>query len=929
MLDRVLKILVCRRRREESLIQVFCAQAKPGNFKASLRRPLQGSKDFQNTLLDRNLLNFNLAKFLAALAVLLALAAPASLRGASQTEESEYRLGTNMFNDRQWHSAESKLSAFVATYTNSTHRADAILYVARSRIEQSNFVGALDLLKQEMPTGKKAPEYVYWMAAAFSGKGDYINAIAGCSNLLRNSSADPRLRLSAAFLQAQAMSKMEDWRGASDLLAETNGAFQSAARADPDDWDAVNGFFLLAEAYLQQGEYQNAEEAIDRLVTNKLTAELNWQRDYLLCRILLDAGKLDEALVESANLTALQTKSVQRTGATFLRGEILEQLHRIPEALQEYTNNLASGLPADVNRQALAETIKLSQPEDTIAFLTNFMSARPKDANLDMVRFHLGDLYVRKYFAPAGPGTNGAVPADTNLLVAAITNLDPVIHVFTNSDLLGKAYLDRGWCDWAREKYPEAATNFLQAIFGLRPQSEEKAAATFKLADSLFKAGDYTNAASYYKALLKSYDKMESVTNGLFDLALYQLVQAGVRLDDEALATNAARHILDWYPDGNFGERSLLLLGEDANQKTNYAKARLIFGSLLERFPQTLLQPDVQFAIARTYEQEGDWSNALAASSNWLADTNFTANAILRPQVEYARALDWGRAGLETNALIGMSNFVSQFPTNDLAPYAQNWIGDYHMNHAEYGDADYAYQQLYDNKKFPNAGPLAYQARLMAGYAAQHYDLPQASNDFSFLYADTNTPAVIQAEATFQLGYTDYEQFQHARTNAALLTDAIAALSRVTNGILAAQAFGQLGNCFLEGSLIQTTAADKAATLTNAGNMFQAVLDPRTKADVTARSQAEFGLGLVANRRGQPDEELMRYLELIEGDPGDSDPFFVEQAGVAAAQLEEAAGNWIGATNVYTRVKRAVPSLAADMDKYIERARAKIEASGN
>jgi hypothetical protein len=47
---RVLKILVCRRRREESLIQAFCPQAKPGNFKASLRRPLQGLKDFQNTL---------------------------------------------------------------------------------------------------------------------------------------------------------------------------------------------------------------------------------------------------------------------------------------------------------------------------------------------------------------------------------------------------------------------------------------------------------------------------------------------------------------------------------------------------------------------------------------------------------------------------------------------------------------------------------------------------------------------------------------------------------------------------------------------------------------------------------------------------------------------------------------------------------------
>ena len=146
---------------------------------------------------------------------------------------------------------------------------------------------------------------------------------------------------------------------------------------------------------------------------------------------------------------------------------------------------------------------------------------------------------------------------------------------------------------------------------------------------------------------------------------------------------------------------------------------------------------------------------------------------------------------------------------------------------------------------------------------------------------------------------------------------------------MAPQAFGQLGNCYLDDALIHTNADAKAISLNTASNMFQAVLDLGTKADVTARGQAQFGLGLVAKYRDQPDEELSCYLQVVLGEPKDSDPFWVEQAGVAASQLLEAGEKWDQAINVYTRVKQAVPSLTAEMDKRIEAARAKRAGSGH
>jgi len=870
----------------------------------------------------------NRTKCLIALGVLIALAAFAPLRAASRAEDRDYARATNTFADRLWGPAEQKFGDFITTHTNSTRRPDAVLYMARARIEQSNYTGALQLL-QPPPPGKLAPDYVFWTAKAYFGQGEYTNAIAHCAYMLLNLPADPPLRLSAAYLQAQARAKLLDWPGVIELLSRPDGAFQTAARADPDSKDAVNGFFLLGEAYLQERQYAKGEAAIRQLDPANLAPELKWQRQYLLCRILLDAGQAEEALTNSANLAALQATQVQRTDTAFLRGEILERLNQPAEALQEYTRNLADGLPPDVNRQALRKMIDLTQPPEAMQRLEDFIKQRPKDPILDLAWLYLGDLKLKAYFAPPPPGTNGAPPADTNLLQAAITNLDRVIQDFPNSQFRGKARLDLGWCDWKQDKFAEATTNFSLAV-DLLPPSEDQAVALLKLADAQIQIGDQGAAVANYNRLLQDYGKMESVTNGLFDLALYHLVQANLKLGDENAANIAADHILNWYPASGFGERSLLLLGEDANQKTNYAKAREIFIKLLEKDPSTTLQPDIQFAIARTYEQEGNWTNALRAYDDWVVNTNFSNNALL-PQVQFSRALASWKAGLETNALTRMSNIVSQFPNSSQAPLAQNWIGDYFNNHGDYAGADFAYQNLW--KLFPNDA-LVYQARLMAGQAALHYDKPQASNDFFVLVNDTNTPAPIKNEAWFQLGYTDFQLFQDAHTNNALLDAAIAALSKVTNSspsnTLAPQALGQLGNCWLAWALLQSDPAAKTTAFTNAIRMYQAELDLGPEANVTARGEAECGLGLVAKWLDKPDEELSHYLNVLEaGNSENPDPYWVKQAGVAAAQWCIDRGQWTNAITIYSRVEEAVPSLRAEMekDKNIAKAKARTKSA--
>jgi TolA-binding protein len=879
--------------------------------------------------LKLNRWNSKFARGLAVLVVAAALAGPVRSQAATR-QDSLYTFATNLFVDGNYQQAEIQFNKFVTTYTNSARLTNALLFLARARYGESNYAGALELLTQKLPADD--PTVLNYTALAYDGAGNYSNAVASCVRLLLKLPANSPSRLPVARLEALALSQLQDWPGVIAFLSNPDGDFQKAARLAPGNPEAVNGYLLLGEAYWEEKRFAEGELAVRQANTNALGRELSWKRDFLLARILLDAGRTEEALTNSLEMAALQANSGERVATAFLRGEILERLDRPAGALAEYTNNLAPGLPPEAIRKALAKTVELSGREEAIQSLDNFIAQRPKDPNLDLAHWYLGDLHLKMYFA---------APSETNALQRAVTNLAALVQDFPASELLGQARLDLGWGDWAQGKFAEAKTNFLQAVERL-PYSEARAEAILKLADAQFKEGLYQDAARHYNQLLTDYATMASVTNRLFDRALYQLAQADLELGDEKGAEEAAARIVNGYRDSGFGERSLLLLGENFIRTSDYARARERFSNLLAKYPDSPLQPDVQFEIARTYEQEGDWSNALNLCESWLANPNFATNALL-PQVQFARALDSAKAGQETNALAQMTNFVSQYQSNSpagstLAPLAQMWIGDYYLNHGDYAQADFAYENLW--VMFPKATGLVFRSRLSAGRAAQAYDLPQASNDFSYVIANTNTSADLKAEAWFQLGYTDFLQFQAGPnlTNNNLFGDALTALSHATNGspsnALAPQALGQMGNCWLALAPLEKDPAFRTSDLAKAAQMFQDEL-VLPQSDVTARSQAECGLGLVEQALDHPQEALTHYLRVVY--PGviydetleKPDPVWVKEAGVAAVQLYYQTKDWADAITVYNRVKAVVPTLGGELDKKIANAASKMTGSGN
>ena len=89
-----------------------------------------------------------------------------------------------------------------------------------------------------------------------------------------------------------------------------------------------------------------------------------------------------------------------------------------------------------------------------------------------------------------------------------------------------------------------------------------------------------------------------------------------------------------------------------------------------------------------------------------------------------------------------------------------------------------------------------------------------------------------------------------------------------------------------------------------------------TNVSVAARSQAEVGLGLVAEKQHLPRLALAHYRKVLyEYDPNHFDPYWVERAGEYAARICEDQQQWDQAVKVYKRVLEAVPSLAPVLEK--------------
>jgi len=825
------------------------------------------------------------------------------LYAASPAEETTFAAAYSSFSEMIWDRAEAEFASFARTFTNSARLPEAILYQAEARFKQTNFVGVIDLLStQQTRAGKFADEYLFWTGEAYLRKGDFRQATETFARLTKEFPESTR-RLEATVEQAAAHAQLQQWSQVVGLLERTNSVFQRTLTVAAPNDHIVNGYLILAKAHLAKGENSAAGQVLARLGKLPLSAANDWQRLYLLCRVYLAESRPEEALLNTTNLLTLAINAGQpklRAESIALKAGVLERLGRLSDAIAAYTNNLAEGTPLDRHREALLKVVQLSLKQNSIPeaaqTLERYLHQYTNAPAEDLAWLTLGELRLRQ--CAAGAETNlvsNSAPNDgttTNCLDQALTALKTFSSRFPESAYAGRAQLDLGWCFWLAGEIPESQAAFQAAVQRL-PASVDQATAYFKLADVQSRQTNFLGAISNYSAVVERFSNLPQVETNLVETALYRMVRAGLAADDMAAASNAMAKILIQFPNGFYADRAVLLTAQAIGGR-NPALARHIFSDFAQRWPGSPLLPELKLALARTYEEENRWPEAIVEYDHWL--TSFT-NHSLQAQVEYSLAWANGRAQRETNALTLFTNFLARFQTAPGAPFAQWWVADYYRHQGDLTEAEKNYQWCYQNTNWPAGSELAYQAMMMAGRCAiGRKGWTEAKDYFLRLINDAKCPPDLQAQAWCAFGAALMSQVSLGSTNKAPdYGEAITAFDKIlilfpTNPI-AVDALGEKASCLLQ---ISQNSQD-LALVTNA---FQKVI-ATPMANARARSIAKVGLAitlekLADQRAGSDRNQLLiaardQYLDVLNGrmlrDGETPDPFWTKEAGLKVARL--------------------------------------------
>jgi TolA-binding protein len=862
---------------------------------------------------------------------------------AAPSEKGLFTSASQALQDGFYSKAEEDFASFVQLFPASPKVPEAILRQAEARLKLKNYAGAVELLSGHLAqAGPLSADYLFRLGQTFLLKGEPRSAADTFSKLIQQAPTSP-YALEASVSQATALASLGEWAQVIALLRQTNGVFQTAARAGVSNQLVIRGFLLLGEALFAQArapaQFLEVEEAVKALAGAQLSPDLAWQYQYLVGRGRLAAGRLPEALQATTNLLTLATNTAQpqlQAESIAFKAGLLERLGRPDEAIGQYELNLRDGFPADRQRQALLKitelALALNQVDRAAQMLDKFCAQNPEASSADLALLTLGELRLRQHASLAGE-TPSPSPANTNALQQARTALDMLLTRKPQSPLIAKARLDLGWVLWLEGKWTDAQAAFQAAVERL-PMSPDLAAAHFKLGDTQFRLNDFAGALTNYAAVVEKFENAPEVKTNLFEPALYQTVRAALAATNYPAATNALARLLASYPKSFHTERAVLLAGQGVSNKGDPAAARAIFTDFVKAVPGSSLGPELQLAIARTYEQENKWENAIGLYQDWLS--RFT-NGGARPRAEFYFGWANYQARRETNAFNTFTNFLARYPTNELAPLARWWLGDYYLRNGNAVEAEKSYKQLFQDGP-PSA--LTYQAIMMAGRAAwrQQTDtsLRTSTNYFLMLCNDTNCPADLRLQALS--AYGDYFVSCESSNKIADYREAINIFTSIYESSptsrLGLAALGQKASCLLQWAL----KAQQPDSLTNAVAALQHIV-AATNATVAARSIARVALAVVLEKQADwpesrpPAEKapllqqaLTNCLEVLyfdkslpEGEKPDA--FWIKEAGLRAARLAERLQDWNAALRVYERLREWLPPLAPMLDKKILKAR--------
>lgn len=367
-----------------------------------------------------------------------------------------------------------------------------------------------------------------------------------------------------------------------------------------------NAMYILGDAYLKLGDKANARTAFQFCAGNNTNAGQREVSKFNYAKLSYDLGFLDIALTEFRKFLneypgSIYGKEAEETTATLLAN----------------TNNYREALDILERVQSPSQTIQRLYPRVLYGRAMELIN----DQDLDGAKLLLDKALKDPNNAPVLPLINfweGEISYRKNLLDAAILYFNDYLRKpsYASGEVSTiNAKYNLGYCYYRKENYSQALPFFEQIAgnpaLNAKPIEQD---AYLRLADCYYMNKDFSRARSIYNRII-SY----SWSSG--DYATYQ---------------------------------SAMIAGiNSSNEKISLMK------TIEQKYPGSLMIPDVNLEIAKTYLADEKYSQAIPYLNTVI---NASAAENLKPGAQLKLGLAYLNLNRNADALKEFKNLVSAYP---------------------------------------------------------------------------------------------------------------------------------------------------------------------------------------------------------------------------------------------------------------------------
>lgn len=726
----------------------------------------------------------------------------------------------------------------------------------------------------------------------------------------------------AAWVYLSALANFEDGQ-----FAEAGLLVRDFEARYPNSPESVRALRLAANVLLKQGQPEPAlalfEQVQKKYAQSPEAAENLWQWAEAL-RVLnrpAAAQAVFEQLVAERPETLFADQARLRIAGLFAQAQLWPQSE---QALQALT--VRSKARPDLRMAAWDQLARLYEAQTNLAAavlaLAQAGALQSDPAAKLRTELFRGQLLFRLNRDDEGAQllrgivqqpNAGALAAEAQLELAdlllqhqrytpALAEFQAYVEAFAEPAGQRRALMGKGWCLWHLGRFDEAASAFGKA----GDASGTPAAITearFKEADAWFAAQQFRRALPLYLTLTNAPDNAAQTAQ-----ALYQAGLCHARLGQPADAEKLFAALAGSQTNGADSARAWLGLALVREDQGRWDQAVAAYDRAAAAATGTTWQAQALSGRGLLLYRTGQFEPALATFGELL---NKAVGDHLAEQAFYMRGWCLYLLHKEPEALQIAREFLARYPQSAWAPDVLFWLGEYLFNHGDYTGAERQFAGLAQaHPKSELADKALFWAGRAAAAAGQHLRALAHYNQLAKLYPDSGK----LAETRFAQGDALSELGKFA--DAILVFEEV--LKKFPNSYLANLARGRRGDCAF------TLANEDKARFADALSDYRAVLDSPT-ADRDLKWQAEFKIGRCLEKQGKVAEALERYLAVVysfltERQKGrHGDPLWFTRAAFNAAEIQEKAGDWRKAVQVYQRVVEAGVPAAQEALQRLQR----------